>query len=172
MPGRLRPAPVAAPIMAARIVAAPLVAVLLVTWAYGTARAQDAESLRMMALDLYHEARSEGREGMVAVGWVVLNRIADPAYPDDVVAVVTQKKPGQGCEWGWWCDGRPDRPTEADMWALAQDVAADLLGGAPPPDPTGGALWFHETFRDRPAWMGDQVRRTATIGRHHFYARN
>jgi spore germination cell wall hydrolase CwlJ-like protein len=33
-----------------------------------------------MALNMYHEARGEGRLGMLAVGWVVLNRMADRSY--------------------------------------------------------------------------------------------
>lgn len=124
----------------------------------------------MLALNLYHEARGEGREGMIAVGWVVLNRIQDAKYPNDVVAVVTQKR-GKYCEWGWWCDGKSDTPTEAEKWSEAQAIAAELLSGNPPEDPTNGGLWFHETFRDRPSWMGSDVVRSASIGGHHFYAR-
>lgn len=124
----------------------------------------------MLALNIYHEARSEGREGMIAVGWVVLNRIADDVYPDNVVAVITQKR-GRSCEWGWWCDGKSDKPTEADSWAEAQAIAAELLAASPPADPTNGALWFQESFRERPGWMGDDVVQSATIGDHHFFAR-
>ena len=35
-----------------------------------------ANDIRIMALNMYHEARGEGRLGMLAVGWVVLNRMA------------------------------------------------------------------------------------------------
>lgn len=125
---------------------------------------------RMLALNLYHEARGEGREGMIAVGWVVLNRIEDSVYPDNVLDVITQTR-GRNCEWGWWCDGKSDKPTEPEMWALAQSLAAELMSANPPADPTQGALWFNETFRDRPSWMGDDVERSATLGGHHFYRR-
>ena len=131
----------------------------------------DAEARRMFALNLYHEARSQGREGMVAVGWIVLNRVADEKYPDSILAVITDGR-GRRCEFGWWCDGRSDKPTEDDMWARALAVTEQMLGDSPPADPTLGALWFHESYRDRPRWMGDDVRRTATIGDHHFYGRN
>ena len=123
---------------------------------------------QIMALNLYHEGRGEGRDGMVAVGWVVLNRVADESYPNDVVSVIKQSR-GSRCEWGWWCDGKSDQPTEPEMWALSQEVAKELLGESPPTDPTKGALWFHETFRDRPGWMGDDVVKTVTLGGHHFY---
>ena len=129
------------------------------------------EELRMMALNLYHEGRSEGRDGMIAVGWVVLNRIADEEYPNDVVAVITQKR-GKYCEWGWWCDGKSDEPTEADKWQEALDIANELAADDRPADPTDGALWFQETFRERPKWMGDHVRLSATLGHHNFYAKN
>jgi len=126
---------------------------------------------RLYALNLYHEARSQGREGMIAVGWVVLNRIADPDYPDTIAEVINQRR-GRNCEWGWTCDGRSDEPGEAEMWQLAQEIADLMLGASRPADPTGGAIWFHETFRSQPGWMGDHVRRSATLGDHHFYARN
>lgn len=136
-----------------------------------TAPAMSADERELFALNIYHEARSEGRDGMIAVGWVVLNRIADPVYPDSVTGVVNQRR-GGNCEWGWTCDGRSDQPTEADMWALAQEVADLMAGPDRPADPTSGALWFHETFRAQPGWMGSQVRRTTTLGNHHFYARS
>lgn len=136
-----------------------------------TAPAMSADERELFALNIYHEARSEGRDGMIAVGWVVLNRIADPIYPDSVTGVINQRR-GGSCEWGWTCDGRSDQPTEDDMWALAQEVTAQMAGPDRPADPTAGALWFHETFRAQPGWMGSQVRRTTTLGNHHFYARN
>lgn len=131
----------------------------------------ESQEAELFALNLYHEARSDGREGMIAVGWVVLNRVADPDYPDSVAAVITDGADGR-CKWGWLCDGRSDRPKEAEMWALARDVTALLAGPDRPDDPTSGALWFHQTSRQQPAWMGSQVRRTATLGSHQFYGRN
>ncbi|MCB1971526.1 MAG: cell wall hydrolase [Geminicoccaceae bacterium] len=131
----------------------------------------DAEAKRLFALNMYHEARSEGREGMVAIGWVVLNRVADPKYPDTITGVITQKR-GRHCEWGWWCDGKSDKPTEPKMWEMAQSLTDEMLGANPPADPTGGALWFQESFRKRPGWMGSDVRETTTIGRHNFFGRN
>lgn len=130
-----------------------------------------ADERRLLALNLYHEARSQGRDGMIAVAWVVLNRIADPDYPDTISNIINQRR-GGNCEWGWTCDGRSDEPREPEMWALAQEVADEMLSASRPADPTAGALWFHETFRPQPGWMGDQVRRTVTLKDHHFYARN
>ena len=131
----------------------------------------DAAERELFALNLYHEARSEGRDGMVAVAWVVLNRVADPDFPDTITTVINQPT-RRSCQWGWICDGRSDAPTEMDKWELAQDVSEAMLNGAPPADPTGGAVFFHETFRQTPGWLASGATRTATIGEHHFYAIN
>ena len=123
-----------------------------------------AEDVRVMALNMYHEARGEGRKGMLAVGWVVLNRMADRAYPATVTAVVYQ-----GCQFSWVCDGRSDRPRDARSWRRAMQLAKDLLS-APVADPTHGALWYHATYVRRPN-LGAPATRVAKIGAHLFYAR-
>ena len=131
----------------------------------------DSDESELFALNLYHEARSEGPDGMIAVGWVVLNRAADPEYPDSVEGVITDGADSR-CKWGLLCDGKSDQPKEADMWALARDVTELMASPDRPADPTRGALWFHRTVREKPSWMADQVQRTATLGSHHFYGRN
>jgi spore germination cell wall hydrolase CwlJ-like protein len=131
----------------------------------------DAAERELFALNLYHEARSEGRDGMVAVAWVVLNRVSDPDFPDTITAVINQPT-RRGCQWGWTCDGRSDAPTEMDKWALAEEVSDVMLSSARPADPTGGAVFFQETFRQTPGWLSNGATRTATIGDHHFYATN
>ena len=143
---------------------------LLLVWlapapAAGAPTAFD-ESARCLALALYWEAKSEGREGMLAVASVVLNRVAHPAFPNSVCAVVTQGGEQPPCQFSWWCDGKSDRPTEAQAWRLAQRFAKQALAD-PPPDRTRGALFFHNTSIRTP-WLRERVR-TAQIGRHIFY---
>ncbi|ADE15048.1 cell wall hydrolase SleB [Nitrosococcus halophilus Nc 4] len=125
------------------------------------------KEVRCLALNLYWEARSEGREGMVAVGWVVLNRMDDSRYPATVCSIVYQGGESPPCEWNWWCDGRSDRPREKEAWKKAQKVA-QLLLTHPPPDPTQGALWYHHTSTKTPPWLRKR-KRTALIGKHVFY---
>ncbi len=126
----------------------------------------------MFALNLYHEARTEGRKGMRAIGWVVLNRVEDEEYPDTILDVITHKRDSSSkCEWRWWCDGRSDKPKEAELWELARDVTGNMLSANPPEDVSKGALWFHQAHRDRPSWMGDDVVKTAKLGEHVFYGR-
>jgi len=143
---------------------------LLLVWLapVPTARAATSfdDSTQCLALALYWEAKSEGREGMLAVASVVLNRVSHPAFPSSVCAVVRQGGEQPPCQFSWWCDGKSDRPTEAQAWSLAQRLAERALAD-PPPDRTRGALFFHNTSIATP-WLRKRTR-TAQIGRHIFY---
>jgi spore germination cell wall hydrolase CwlJ-like protein len=122
---------------------------------------------RLLALNIYNEARGEGRKGMIAVGWVVLNRLADPAFPRTIDAIILQGQGGK-CQWAWVCDD-PGRPRDQRSWRLALELAAMMMT-SPPPDPTGGALWFKPQSAGDPHWSTAIVR-TARIGNHVFYGR-
>lgn len=123
-------------------------------------------ALRLMALNMYFEAMGEGSEGMIAVGWVVLNRMHDPRFPDSIVGVITHGGEAGPCQWSWYCDGRPDAP-QGGPWRMAQKLARQMLSD-PPPDPTNGALWFQLSYTDPPPW---QARLVARVGEHDFYGR-
>ena len=132
----------------------------------GVSAAPDPESLRCLALTVYWESRSEGRDGMVAVGWVILNRLHSADYPKTVCAVVRQGSEQKGCQFSSWCDGESDTPKAGPPWQLAQDVAHQLLTD-PPPDPTHGALFYH-AVGVVPPWA-HALRQTARIGTHVYY---
>ena len=119
-----------------------------------------------LALALYWEARGEGRRGMVAVGWTILNRVRSRDFPGTPCGVVRQGGERPPCQFSFWCDGKSDRPREPHSWRRAQIIAAELLLN-PPPDPTGGSLFFHATSV-RPYWARTQSR-TVRIGSHVFY---
>jgi spore germination cell wall hydrolase CwlJ-like protein len=150
-----------------RVVASFLLVLALSTpgRAGGGERATDSER-RCLALALYWEAREDGRDGMVAVGWVVLNRLRSPDFPRTVCAVVREGGEKPPCQFSYWCDGRRDTPTEPKSWALAQDVARELLAD-PPPDPTRGALFFHRGDGSAP-WRAARTR-TVALGQHVYY---
>ncbi|MBK5931445.1 cell wall hydrolase [Halochromatium salexigens] len=125
------------------------------------------EDLQCLALNIYHEARSEPLSGQIAVAQVTLNRVASKAFPQSVCGVV--KQGGQkrnSCQFSWWCDGKSDQPTEQQAWrrslALGRRVLADQA-----PDPTNGALYYHADYV-APKWSRS-FQRTAQIGRHLFY---
>ena len=127
--------------------------------------AEDQGSAYCLALAMYFEARSEGREAMEAVGWVVLNRVAAPRFPDTVCGVVTQGQKNGPCQFSWWCDERSNVPTEKAAWAQSLALAEKMLAN-PGTDPTGQALFFHDTTVE-PDWTG--LQRISQIGVHIFY---
>jgi spore germination cell wall hydrolase CwlJ-like protein len=134
----------------------------------GVAAAQPADDpAACLALAVYWEAGGEGREGMSAVAWVVLNRRAHRDFPPTVCEVVYQGGTAPGCQFRFWCDGKSDEPRDADVWALALDVAAEALEGGSL-DPTGGALFFHAAALGAAPWRVPRER-TVQIGRHIYY---
>jgi spore germination cell wall hydrolase CwlJ-like protein len=119
-----------------------------------------------LALAMYWEARGESDEGMTAVGWTIMNRVASPAFPATPCAVVYDGGETLPCQFSWYCDGRSDRPREWSSWQRAMRIAERLVT-RPPHDPTGGALYFHSTTVES-QWHRRRVR-TARIGGHLFY---
>ncbi len=131
------------------------------------APALDEASLRCLALTVYFEGRSEGRGFRRAVAHVVLNRVADPRFPKTVCGVVKEGGTTRNaCQFSWWCDGKPDRPYNKQAWDEAQAIAAQVAR-PDDPDPTGGALYFHDGTV-QPAWT-HRLKQTAQIGADRFY---
>ena len=126
------------------------------------------ESWRCLTEALYFEARGESVKGIFAVGEVVLNRVANPLYPNDICGVIYQ---GTGkryqCQFTYSCDGRKEVVTEPKSWQKIGKIARLLLDGTAPRDLTDGATHYH-TKAVRPRWSR-VFPRTATIGFHHFY---
>ncbi len=78
------------------------------------AREELIENERCLALSMCWEAKDQGREAMIAVGSVVLNRIASEDFPDTACEVVFEGGETPPCQFSWWCDGKSDRPTEPE----------------------------------------------------------
>jgi spore germination cell wall hydrolase CwlJ-like protein len=102
---------------------------------------------------------------MLAVGWVVLNRLRSGDFPNTVCAVVRQSGE-KGCQFSYWCGGDSDTPKPGSPSQLAQEVAQELLTD-PPPDPTHGALFYHAAGMV-PRWA-HALQRTVRIGAHIYY---
>ncbi len=157
LPGPGRPA-------AARVALAVLLGVLGQSWAGGAHAGPVRDARQCLAQAMYWEARGEGRRGMVAVGWTILNRVKSPRFPATPCGVVHQGGERPPCQFSFWCDGKSDKPRDPTSWRSALDIAAQLLR-RPPRDPTHGALYFHSAgVRTPPNHV-----RTARIGRQVFY---
>jgi len=128
-----------------------------------------AEALFCLALNVYHEARSQPLIEQVAVAQVVLNRVNSDRYPDTVCGVVYHSKyPGRlnKCQFSWYCDGLNDTPRDAESWLRANQVASLVL--SPDfPDLVDGATHYHADYV-YPSWAKAQTQ-VAQIGRHIFY---
>lgn len=121
-----------------------------------------------MALNIYHEARSEPIAGMIAVSNVVMNRVKSSLFPDNVCDVIYQRKNSRKyqCQFTWYCDGLPDKPLNEVSWAQSLSIARLAVNGAVK-DLTKGATHYHANYV-RPRWSKVYTK-TATIGTHIFY---
>ena len=139
-----------------------------------------------MALNIYHEAKNQPIEGMLAVGEVVLNRVQDERYPNNVCEVIkqgpvreswkTRQTPDPDdavfypvrhrCQFSWYCDGLSDKPYEHEAWAQSQQVAAMLYQHGRP-NLTAGATHYHADYV-QPEWASSKTF-TTKIGDHMFY---
>lgn len=134
------------------------------------------QPLACLACNIYHEARSEGRDGMRLVGKVTMNRVGSPLFPDRICEVVWQGSDERRPQFSWTADGRPDRVHESTAWRRAVEEAAVMINDHYDPavnvaiaGRTYGSdlLWFHARSA-RPGW-GPQLQRVAEIGRHVVY---
>lgn len=120
-----------------------------------------------LALNIYHEARSESVAGQNAVAAVTLNRVASKSFPNSVCKVVKQGgKRRNKCQFSWWCDNKSDKPQEQGAWERALELSRKALKGKIP-DPTNGALFYHAKYV-KPRWSRT-FKRTSRIGQHVFY---
>ena len=134
-----------------------------------------------MALNVYHESRSDNLAGMFAVSDVVLNRVRDSRWPDTPCGVVQDAKYSKWwkdnhnklvpvrhrCQFSWFCDGKNDTPTDIDAWRRAQTVAFQILNRDLYRGITEGATHYHATYVD-PSW-NKRFRTIGRIGAHIFY---
>jgi spore germination cell wall hydrolase CwlJ-like protein len=127
-----------------------------------------AKEINCLAKNIYFEARSEPIDGKLAVGHVVLNRVADTRYPTSICEVVRQggEEPLNRCQFSWWCDGRSDKPKNARAWQQSLVLARVVFWGYSE-DPTRGALWYHADYV-KPVWR-KVLPVGPKIGKHIFY---
>jgi spore germination cell wall hydrolase CwlJ-like protein len=127
-----------------------------------------AEALLCLSLNLYHEAKNQSFAGMVAVGNVVMNRVASPKFPNTVCGVIKQggERRRHRCQFSWYCDGKPDKPYNKLLYDRSEEIARLILNGAIN-DITDGALYYHATYVS-PRWA-KKFKRTVRIDDHIFY---
>jgi len=124
-------------------------------------------ALICLALAVYYEARSEPLLGQVAVAEVILNRVHDPAYPNNICEVVHEGGTARyRCQFSYWCDGKSEIPAESRAWRRAKVITKLTYSGVLTAG-IGHATNYHADYAS-PYWR-DQMELVATIGRHNFY---
>lgn len=109
----------------------------------------------LLARTVNAEARGEPYVGQVAVAAVILNRIADPAFPKTVADIVYQPKAFSSVD-----DGQINLPPSASAIRAAQEA----ISGS---DPSGGAVFFFNPAKTKNKfiWSRPQIKQ---IGNHIF----
>lgn len=112
---------------------------------------------QLLARAINGEARGEPYEGQVAVGAVILNRMASPDFPNTMAGVIYQP-------WAFTSvhDGQIDLPIEEGTTVL--QAARDALNGW---DPTNGCLYFWNPDTATSSWIWTR-QIVVKIGKHNF----
>lgn len=101
------------------------------------------------------EARGESYEGQVAVGAVILNRVAHPSFPDTLSGVVYQKGAFSCVNDSNWYE---------PISETSKRAARDALNGW---DPSGGAIYYFNASKTNDAFMHSRPV-IKVIGNHKF----
>jgi len=116
---------------------------------------QESNDLYMLAKCIHAEARGESYIGQVAVGAVILNRVASPDFPDTIYGVIYQP-------WAFTAvhDGQINLEPEASSF----QAATDALNGW---DPTYGCLYYYNPSTASSSWIFSR-QTVVQIGKHIF----
>ncbi len=126
------------------------------------------KSVKCLAEAIYFEARGETVAGQEAVAQVVINRVKNPAYPDDVCAVVYQNRHWYNrCQFTFACDRVKDVVRDPEAWAVAEDIAGRYARGETWRPEVGAATHYHADSVS-PSWA-NLMRAVKTIDHHTFY---
>ena len=133
-----------------------------------------ADEVKCLALNIYHEARNQPFMGKLAVGFVTLNRVKSNSFPSTICKVVKQgfyynNNPIKNkCHFSWWCDGKSDKPKEYDAWEYTRALAFQLYYSSFfTLDITNGATHYHADYVN-PYWAKDK-KKLMQIKNHIFY---
>ena len=141
-----------------------------------------------LALNMYHEARDQGSAGLLGVTSVVLNRVKDKRFPNDICEVgeqgptreswKTRQTPSpfdavfypikNRCQFSWYCDGKSDVPKEVKTYERLLTISTSIVYNKFDfIDITDGALFYHADYVT-PAWAKTKIK-TVEIQDHIFY---
>ena len=123
--------------------------------ASGGGDAGQSGDLYLLARLISAEARGEPYEGQVAVGAVVLNRVAHASFPNTISGVIYQPQAFSCLD-----DGQFDEPISESAYRAAQDA----MNGS---DPSGGAIYYFNPVTATSKWIWSRPL-IVQIGNHRF----
>lgn len=118
-----------------------------------------------LATAIFFEARNQSVDGQMAVAEVILNRVADPQWPNTICGVVNQTR-----QFSFTHDGMSDDPAdyiEPQAWKLAQIIADEAMAGL---NLIGITSVFYHTVDTVPFWL-EYMHLDGQIGDHLFYSK-
>jgi N-acetylmuramoyl-L-alanine amidase len=113
--------------------------------------------------NIYHESRGEPKLGKYMVGYVTINRVLNPKFPNTIYGVVVDRR-----QFSWY-NGRDcliPQNLNVKQWKECYEIAIDVLQNIAF-DPTFGALYFH-TVDVNPKWAKEK-QFIIRVGNHKFY---
>lgn len=116
-----------------------------------------SSDVALLAKVISAEARGEPYEGQVAVGAVVLNRVAHPSFPNSVSGVVYQSGAFSAVTDSNW---------SAAVTDSAKRAAQDAINGW---DPSGGAIYYYNPKKTSNQWI--RTRKVITVIGNHYFAK-
>lgn len=116
---------------------------------------QESNDLYLLAKCIHAEARGESYVGKVAVGAVILNRVASPDFPDTIYGVIYQP---------WAFTAVHDGQINLEPEAASYQAATDALNGW---DPSYGSLYYYNPVTASSSWIFSR-QTVVTIGKHVF----
>ncbi len=142
------------------IIVVVLIAFSVALWpqtSFGAGASGRVSDEQLLARAINGEARGEPYEGQVAVGAVILNRVASPNFPNTISGVIYQ--PGAFTAVS---DGQINVPI--DPKSTVVKAARDALNGW---DPTHGCLYYWNPATATSKWIWSR-KIIMKIGKHNF----
>jgi len=123
------------------------------------------KEIKVLALNMYHEARGEGHDGMQMVGEVTLNRVENKNFPDNICDVVYQRS-----QFSWTKTKKDHTPYNEKLWAESLEMAENLINGEVEYFNNGATHFLNpDKLKRMPTWA-IKFEKVGRIGNHIFYA--
>lgn len=123
----------------------------------GLRRFSQPSELECMERVVYFESNRSSRDGLIAVGSVVMNRVASPQFPNTVCGVVGQKSQ--------FAPGVLTKDMKHSGLPLAKEAALAVMRGERHPL-IGNAMFFHQAGMSFPY---DNIHYVVVTGGNAFY---